>query len=148
MIGGIVALEVVSAAVTASAFQSGFNMAVVAGQVIAVVVGAWLLIRSRQARQSIANAADAQKMASEWRENYLAERQARVDSDAEALEQRALKHAAKSEAEAARLQITAVMTALIEIQKTVTKSLEVLDKIDRHLDRFEPPPQPLTEVVA
>lgn len=150
MIGQIVALELLGATVTAAAFSNSHNTIVLIGEIIVGIVGAWLLIRSRQAKQSIANAADAQKMAGEWRDNYLAERQAREDKEQEALEQRELKHAALADVAALRMStdLTAVMTALIEIQKTGTKSLEVLEKIVRRLDRIDPPPlKPLKEAV-
>jgi hypothetical protein len=138
-LGQIVGLETLSAAITAAAFTSGYgSIVVLAGEIVVAGVGAWLLIRSRQARQSIADAADARKMAAEWRDNYLAERQAREDKEREAAEQRELKHAALNEAAALRAQtdLTAVMTALIEIQKTGTKSVELLDKVARRLDQI------------
>jgi hypothetical protein len=144
VIGQIVVFEAASAALFASSMTGAHSTAILVGQVIFAVVGGWILIRSRQARQSISNADDAQKLAGEWRGNYLAERQAREDAVKEAVEQRELKHAALNEAAALRAQtdLTAVMTALIEIQKTGTKSAEVLDKVSRRLDQIDPPPRP------
>jgi hypothetical protein len=137
----IAGLELVGAAVTAAAVSRVYTIGVVTVEVVVLLAGAWLLIRGKQASQAISNARASQELASEWRENYLAERSAREDAAREAAEQRELKHAALNEAAALRAQtdLTAVMTALIEIQKTGTKSADVLDKISRRLDRIDPP---------
>lgn len=143
MIARIVGLELLGAAVTASAIGGIYKVGVIAVEVIVLLSGTWLLIRGRQATQAIANAADAQKLAAEWRENYLAERQAREDAAKEAAEQREAKHAALNEAAALRAQtdLTAVMTALIEIQKTGTATVGLLEKLVRRVDRIDPPPR-------
>jgi len=147
VLGQIVGLEALSAAVCAAAFTGGPDTLVLVGELVVGSIGAWLLIRSRQERQSISDANDARKMAGEWRENYLAEREARADAEQIAAEQREAKHAALNDVAALRAQtdLTAVMTALIEIQKTGTKTGEVLDKISRRLDQIDPPPRPLKE---
>jgi hypothetical protein len=142
MIAKVIALETAGAALTASAFVGRANTFIIVGEVIVGCAGAWLLIRSRQASQSIADASDARRMAAEWRDNYLAERQAREDKEKEAAEQRELKHAAINEIAtlSAQRDLTAVMTALVEIQKTGTKSVELMEKIARRLDRIDPAP--------
>lgn len=141
MIARIIGLEVIGGDVTAAAIGRPSSLLVWTVEFAVLVAGAILMIKGKQAGQAIANAADAQQTAAEWRENYLAERQAREDAMKEAIEQRELKHAALNEVAALRAQtdLTAVMTALIEIQKTGTKSAEVLDKISRRLDRLDPP---------
>ena len=138
MVAAVVLLEMFAASVTASALTGTSNVIVLVGEAVVGCIGAWLLVRSRQARQSISDAADARKMAGEWRENYLAEREARADAEQIAAEQREAKHAALNDVAALRSQtdLTAVMTALIEIQKTGTKTGEVLDKIARRFDQL------------
>lgn len=146
MIARVVGLELVGATMTASAIGGVGQKGVLIVEFVVLIVGAWLLVRGKQASQAIANAEDAQKLAGEWRENYLAERQAHDDAEKEALEQRALKHEALTALAASQAQrdLTAVMTALIEIQKTGTRTVELLDKIVRRLDRTDPP-RPIQE---
>lgn len=146
VIARIVGLEILGVLMTASAISGVYKVGVVILEIVVLAVGAWLLIRSKAAKQAISNADQAQTLAGEWRENYLAERQSREDTAKEAAEQRELKHAALNEVAALRMStdLTAVMTALIEIQKTGTKTVELLEKLMRRLDR-DPPPQPLKE---
>ncbi len=134
MIVRIVGVELLGAAAAASAVTGVYKVGVLVVEAVVLVAGTWLLIRGKQATQAIADAASAQGLASEWRENYLAERQAREDAQREIDEQRALKHEALNEAATLRAQrdLTAVMKKLAEIA-------ELLEKIAGRFDQTDPP---------
>ena len=143
MIAKVISLEAFSAIVTAVAWTTTNSTVVLAVEFVVFCDGGWLLIRSKQASQAISDAQAEQRMASEWRENYLAERQAREDRERELAEQREAKHAALNEVASlrSRTDLTPLMGALVEIQKTNTaiqKSLvETSAALTRLVERLE-----------
>lgn len=85
----------------------------------------------------------ALKTANEWRENYTAERQLRVDSQTEAKEQRALKHDALAEVAQLRL-----VTDLSTVMSALSQQSDLITKLSEHLDQQTVLLTGVTELVA